>query len=173
LKRVYYDGILKDLFQRYRPSLLDELTGGVAVRQVLSGEFPLVQERRADLMLLLANRTILHLEFQSGNHRYMAHRMGIYGLLASMKYHRPIRQVVIYLGEKPMRMSRRVKVDRITVEYHLMDIRELDARQVRQYAVPIRSLQPGCAFHNLAQVVSPAAGSGRVAPPVRPVENGV
>ena len=135
-RRVYYDGILKDLFQYSRLTLLDELTGGVAVQEVLSAEFPLVQERRADLILLLADQTMLHIEFQSGNHRYMAHRMGIYGLLASMRYDRPMRQVVIYLGEGKMRMSNRLVVGRITVEYHLMDIREMDARKMLHSDLP-------------------------------------
>ena len=133
---AYYDGILKDLFQHYRPSLLDDLTGGVAVREVLSAEFPAVQERRADLILLLADGTLLHIEFQSGNHRYMAHRMGIYGLLASMRYGRRIRQAVIYVGEGKMRMSNRLEVGGITVEYRLMDIREVDAREMLRSGGP-------------------------------------
>jgi predicted transposase YdaD len=137
LKVAYYDAFLKDLFQQVPPSLLDELTGGVAVREVLSAELPLVQERRADLILLLADGSILHIEFQSANHRYMPHRMGIYGLLIAMQYRCPIRQVVIYLGDGKMRMSNRLEVGGIKVEYRLMDIREMDAREL------LRSSRPG------------------------------
>jgi predicted transposase YdaD len=137
LKIAYYDGFLKDLFQQLRPSLLDELTGGVAVREFLNAEFPLVQERRADLVLLLADGSILHLEFQSTNHRYMPHRMGIYGLMIAMQYRRRIRQVVIYLGDGKMRISNRAEVGGIRVEYRLIDIRELDAREL------LRSSRPG------------------------------
>jgi predicted transposase YdaD len=134
---VYYDSLLKDLFQQLRPTLLDELTGGVAVREVLSGEVPLVQVRRADLVLLLADESILHIEFQSGNDRYMPHRMGIYGLMIAMRYRRPLRQAVIYLGGGKMRMGDRVEVGGIRVEYRLIDIRDLDAREM------LRSGRPG------------------------------
>lgn len=62
-----YDLVVKDLFQRDHPSLLDRLTGGLAVREVLNVELARVEERRADLVLLLADGTILHIEFQSSN----------------------------------------------------------------------------------------------------------
>jgi hypothetical protein len=74
-----YDAILKDLFQRDHPSLLDQLTGGVPVKQFLNVEFPTILERRADLVLLLEDDSITHLEFQSDNDPDMVFREGIYG----------------------------------------------------------------------------------------------
>ena len=53
-----YDLVVKDLFQRDHPSLLDQLTAGVAVREVLNVELARVEERRADLVFSLADRTI-------------------------------------------------------------------------------------------------------------------
>src|SRR5260221_104414 len=87
-----YDLVVKDLFQRDHPSLLDQLTAGVAVREVLSVELARVEERRADLVLLLADGTILHIEFQSGNDKDMPYREGIYCLLLGQKYRGPVRQ---------------------------------------------------------------------------------
>ena len=55
-----YGGVLKDLFQRDHPSLLDLMTDGADIEEFLNVELPKVQERRADLMLLLKDRTILH-----------------------------------------------------------------------------------------------------------------
>ena len=72
-----YDLVVKDLFQRDHPSLLDQLTGGVAVQQVLSVELARVEERRADLVLLLADESIFHIEFQSGNDNEIPYREGI------------------------------------------------------------------------------------------------
>src|SRR5205809_5973142 len=66
-----YDLVIKDLFQRDHPSLLEQLTAGVAVREVLSVELARVEERRADLVLLLADGAILHIEFKSGNDKDM------------------------------------------------------------------------------------------------------
>ena len=123
-----YDLVVKDLFQRDRPSLLDQLTGGVAVREVLSVELARVEERRADLVLLLADETILHIEFQSGNDKDMPYREGIYCLLIGQKYRRPVRQVVLYVGHAKMRMVNHVDLGETRCAYMLMDIRQMDAR---------------------------------------------
>ena len=88
-----YDLVVKDLFQRDHPSLLDQLTGGVPVREILNVELARVEERRADLVLSLADRTILLIEFQSGNDQDMPYRMGIYCLLLGQKYRRRVRPV--------------------------------------------------------------------------------
>ena len=57
-----------------------------------------------DLVLLLEDDTILHVELQSGNHRDMAMRMAEYYLLLVRKYKVPVRQVVLYLGSRRMNM---------------------------------------------------------------------
>ena len=69
--RSKYDLVVKDLFQLDHPSLLDQLTAGVAVQEVLSVELARVDERRADWVLLLSVVTIPHLAFQSGNAKDM------------------------------------------------------------------------------------------------------
>jgi len=51
------DLVVKDLFERDHPSLPDQLTAGVAVREVPNVELARVEERRADLVLLLADVT--------------------------------------------------------------------------------------------------------------------
>src|SRR2546427_1498437 len=123
-----YDLVVKDLFQRDHPSLLDQLTAGVAVRAVLSVELARVEERRADLVLLLADESISHIEFQSGNDKDIPFREGIYCLLLGQKYRRRVRQVVLYLGQAKMRVEDRVDLGETKVAYRLMDIREMDAR---------------------------------------------
>ncbi len=52
-ERLRYDTVLKDLFQRDRPKLLERLTGGKRVKQTLNVELAMVAERRADLLLEL------------------------------------------------------------------------------------------------------------------------
>ena len=125
-----YDLVVKDLFQRDHPSLLDQLTAGVAVREVLSVELARVEERRADLVLLLADGTILHIEFQSGNDRDMPYREGIYCLLLGQKYRRRVRQAVVYVGQAKMRMADHVDLGETKSAYTLMDIRQMDARKL-------------------------------------------
>jgi len=103
------------------------LTGGVAVREVLNVELARVEERRADLVLLLADGTLLHIEFQSGNDKDMAYREGIYCLLLGQKYRRKVRQVVLYVGHAKMRMDDHVDMGETRCAYTLMDIRQIDA----------------------------------------------
>jgi hypothetical protein len=125
--RSKYDLVVKDLFQRDHPSLLDQLARGVAVREFLNIELARIEERRADLVLLLADGTILHIEFQSCNDRNMAYREGFYCLLIGQKYRRPVRQVVLYMGQAKMKMEDHVAMGPTTFSYTLRDIREIDA----------------------------------------------
>jgi hypothetical protein len=126
--------------------LLDRLTGGVAVRESLNVEFAAVSERRADLLFLLEDDSIFHLDFQSENDRDMAYREGIYGLMAGQKYRRRIRQTVLYTGPARMHMRDRLDLGEIQVSYRLVDIRDFDAEAFLQ------SGQPGdCALALLAR----------------------
>ena len=63
-KTSKYDLVVKDLFQRDHPSLLDQLTAGVPVREVLNIELARVEERRADLVLLMADGNAQEIRFQ-------------------------------------------------------------------------------------------------------------
>ncbi|MEZ5352046.1 MAG: hypothetical protein R2762_05370 [Bryobacteraceae bacterium] len=124
----HYDAVLKDLFQQDRPTLLTELIGVRRPRSFLNSEFAVVEKRIADLLLLLDDETILHLDFQSTNHPGMAHREGIYALMASEKYGgRRVEQIVIYMGKARMRMPDRLDIGVVRTAYRLIDIRELDA----------------------------------------------
>ena len=123
-----YDSVIKDLFQRDRSSvLLDLLTGGVPVRQILNVELAKHLERRADAVFLLEDESIFHLEFQTRNDQEMPYREGIYCLLLGKKYRRRIRQAVIYLGEAKMRMQDKLDLGQTKVAYTLIDIRDIDA----------------------------------------------
>ncbi len=126
--------------------MLDRLTGGVAVRESLNVEFAAVSERRADLLFLLEDDSIFHLDFQSENDRDMAYQEGIYGLMAGQKYRRRIRQTVLYTGPARMHMRDRLDLGEIQVSYRLVDIRDFDAEAFLQ------SGQPGdCALALLAR----------------------
>ena len=136
-ERLSYDVVLKDLFQRDRPSLLSTLTKGVAVRESLNVELALVKERRADLFLLLVDDTIFHLDFQSENDAEILYRTGVYGILGAQKYKRKIHQVVIYMGEPKMTMPGYLDIGDIKVACLLIDIREFGAAEL------LRSSRPG------------------------------
>jgi predicted transposase YdaD len=126
--RVRYDAILKDLFQRDRPSLLDRFTGGVAIREALNTDFLAVDERRPDVLFLLVSGSLLHIEFQSANDSAMVYRMGRYAAMIGERYRdRQIHQVVLYTGQERLRMSASVDLGLTKLAYELHDIREFDA----------------------------------------------
>ena len=130
--RNNYDPVIKGLFQRERPSvLLEQLTGGVAVRQVLNVELSKPLERRADAVFLLADGSIFHLEVQTSNDDEMPYREGVYGFLLGQKYkRRRINQAVLYLGEERLRMPSELDLGQAKVAYTLIDIREIDAARL-------------------------------------------
>jgi hypothetical protein len=70
--------VLKELFPMDHPSLPEQLTGGVHVREFLNVEFPQVMQRRADLVALLEDDSGFHFEFQGQNDKHIAYREGIY-----------------------------------------------------------------------------------------------
>ncbi len=135
--RFNHDGLLKDMLQHDRPALLDWLTGGVAVREFLNVEFPKLIERRLDLVMLLSDGSLLHLEVQGSNDRNMAYREGVYCFLLGQKYQRrKIRQVVLYVGRARMRMASGVNLGETAGAYTLADIRELDVEAMLASSCP-------------------------------------
>jgi predicted transposase YdaD len=134
--RFDFDGALKDLFQQDRPTLLDHVTGGLAIREFLNVELPKVQQRRVDLVLLLADGSILHLEFQSTNQPDMPYRMAIYHVLLADRYRRPLRHVVLYVGQAKMRMTGRLDTGLMQFTYNLKDIREIQAETLLETGKP-------------------------------------
>ena len=134
--RFNYDVVVKDLFQRDHPSLVDHLTGGVKVLEFLNLELAAVEERLADLLILLEDDTILHIDFQSDNDGDRVYREGLYCVMAAWKYKRRVQQVVLYMGAPNMRMDDHKDMGSVQVTYRLMDIRELDAESMLAGARP-------------------------------------
>ena len=152
-----YDAVVKDLFQKDHPSLLDQLTGGVKIRAFLNVDLAKVLERRADLVVLLEDKTILHIEFQSTNDKDMAYRAGIYCVLLGHRYHCRVRQVILYTGQAKMRMPDGVDLGETRIAYRLIDIRTLESETL------IASGRPG----DLALAMLANGGPDRVVEIIR------
>ena len=78
------------------------------------------------MVLSLQDDTILHIEFQSTN-RYMAYRMLEYWPLIKRRFRRPLRQVVLYVGQPKVTMVSRLDEDELRFGYDVVDIREIEA----------------------------------------------
>jgi predicted transposase YdaD len=124
-----YDAALKILLQATAGSLLRQLAGVTVVRW-LNVEMSQVQSSRVDLLGMTEEGELVHIELQSSNDPDMALRMAEYALRIYRQFRRFPRQIVLYVGEAPVRMEAAWSERGFAFEYALIDIRDLDAAEL-------------------------------------------
>ena len=125
-----YDIVLKDLLYDMPASFIYVISGMKAV-ELLNVELPEVRKRNPDLLLLLDDDSILHIELQAYNDVRMAERMLEYKLLIKQRYKdKEVRQVVVYVGDDKMQMSDSIECEGLSYRFRLMDIREVDCEDM-------------------------------------------
>jgi hypothetical protein len=120
-----YDVALKLLLQGPATLTMRELTG-TAIAKWLDVELPKVQNLRLDLLGETADGGLVHLELQSSNDAAMPLRMIEYCLGVRRLFGQFPRQILVYVGEAPMRMESKLRGPDLSFEYRLIDIRTLD-----------------------------------------------
>jgi hypothetical protein len=122
-----YDVALKLLLRGSAKLTMRELTG-TAVESWLDVELSkVVQNTRVDLLGETAkDKGLVHLELQSGNDATMPLRMAEYCLGVFRLFGRFPRQVLLYVGEAPLRMESELRGDDVWFRYRAVDIRDLD-----------------------------------------------
>ena len=124
------DITLRDVIQEIPPKFIQILTGKKA-KKLLDTSLPEVKERRADFLVELEDGSIFHLELQTQNDKNMPFRMLEYFVLISSKYpNRNIKQMVLYVGEKPLNMKDSIETENLSYSYKLMDIREISCEEL-------------------------------------------
>jgi len=124
-----YDVALKNILTRPGSSVLNQLTGASSLKW-LNVEAPKVNNRRVDLLGELPDRSLVHIELQSRNEKDFPLRMAEYLFGIGRQYGRLPRQVVLYVGEAPLRMKDHVEGPDVLVRFHLVDIRDLDGEEL-------------------------------------------
>jgi hypothetical protein len=124
-----YDIALKSVLTRRTGGVLTRLTGREVVRWHNS-ELPEVRSRHADLLGETADQTLVHVELQSTNDPRMALRMLEYAVAIQRGFERFPEQLVLYVGEAPLRMQGRVGAAALAFECRIADIRELDGEEI-------------------------------------------
>src|ERR1039457_4429283 len=124
-----YDVALKLLLQGSAKLTLRELTG-TAIAKWLDVELPKVQNLRLDLLGQTVDGGLIHLELQSSNDAAMPFRMIEYCLGVQRLFGQFPRQILLYVGEAPMRMESKLRGPDLSFEYRLIDIRELDGERL-------------------------------------------
>ncbi len=124
------DITLRDIIQEIPPKFVQLLSGKKA-KKLLDTSLPEVKERRADFLVELEDGSIFHLELQTQNDKNMPFRMLEYFILISSKYpDKSIKQMVLYVGEKPLNMKNKIETENLSYSYRLMDIREISCEEL-------------------------------------------
>src|SRR5882724_1648232 len=124
-----YDVALKLLLRGSAKLTMRALTG-TTVEKWLDVELPKVQNTRVDLLGETSDASLVHLELQSGNDTAMPLRMAEYCLSVFRLFERFPRQVMLYVGEAPMRMGNELRGADVWFRYRAIDIRELDGDEL-------------------------------------------
>jgi hypothetical protein len=120
-----YDVALKLLLRLPGLLALKELTGS-AIDTWVDAEFPKIQNIRADLLGTTSDGHLIHLELQSSNDGSMPLRMAEYSLGIFRLFRQFPRQILVYVGELPLRMQTELDGPDFSFRYRAVDIRTLD-----------------------------------------------
>ncbi|MBF0426108.1 MAG: DUF4351 domain-containing protein [Magnetococcales bacterium] len=127
--RSQYDTTLKDLFTQPPQRLLQAIIGRQAKR-MLPVEFASTQKRVPDLLFLLDDDTIFHLELQ-GRPEKMNWRMLMYYALIRQRYpKRTLFQRILYVGERPWHAQPVITEPCLRFHYEVVDMRSVDCREL-------------------------------------------
>jgi hypothetical protein len=125
-----YDISLKLILRGSGVGALQTLTGGAAVERWLDVEMPEVRSTRVDLLGEMAGGDLLHIELQSTNDPRMALRMAEYCLRVYRLFDRFPRQILLYVGNSPLRMETELNASKLAFGYEAVDIRDFDGERL-------------------------------------------
>jgi predicted transposase YdaD len=120
-----YDIALKALLRASAASVLRQVSGE-SVSEWLDTETPEVKTSSVDLLGVTTEGHLLHVELQSSNDSTMVLRMAEYCLRIYRQHKKFPKQIVLYIGDAPLRMKASLTGPDLTFRYSLFDIRTLD-----------------------------------------------
>jgi len=124
------DKTLRDIIQNIPQKFVSILTGKKGTK-ILDNTFPSTKERVADLVLELEDSSIFHLELQTQNDKSMPFRMLEYYLLLKQRYpNKPIKQMVLYVGDGKPNMPNFLETDNLRFSYELRDIKDIECKEL-------------------------------------------
>lgn len=128
-----YDHIVKETIQSLVLELLRHTTDlRLTEYQLVYPELPKTLEKEADFVLRTrqadGTEELVHLEFQAFNDPAMLARMLLYFGLLHFTYRLPVRQIVFYFGQAPVRMPTRHRQRNVDFTYELIDLEAISYR---------------------------------------------
>ncbi|QID33441.1 Rpn family recombination-promoting nuclease/putative transposase [Pampinifervens florentissimum] len=133
------DIVLKDVFEEI-PHRLSKILAPAPIKELLPTNFPST-ELRVDFLARLEDESILHIEFQSFNDTNMPFRMLRYYLAILERYpSSPIKQLLVYVGNRKLRMKSRLRLRNLSFSYEMIDIRQIDCKVLLESPDPMDRL---------------------------------
>jgi predicted transposase YdaD len=120
-----FDGVIKLLIQGSGGEPFRQLRLG-QVKKWLNVDLPTTQHRCVDLLCLTTDGKLVHIELQATNESSMPYRMAEYALTIRRTFGKYPKQVVLYVGNKPLRMKAGFRTEGMRFRYRLVDVRDLD-----------------------------------------------
>ena len=127
-----YDVALKSLLQRSLTGSVMADWAGVRIARWHNTDLPVVRSRRADLLGEDRKGHLFHIELQSRNDPDMALRMLEYACAIRRKFGSFPRQLVLYVGSPPLKMSGSLATAGISFSCRVADIRDADPEKLLQ-----------------------------------------
>ena len=123
-----YDNPLKEILQDAMPALL-RLLKLPGVARSLNVELPRLNRVVPDLVFELVDESVLHIDAQAKNQAQFEWRCLDYYSAIQQQYWPPeIVQVVIYLGDEPLRIPAKISHRRLTYQYEILELAKVPAR---------------------------------------------
>ena len=129
-----YDKIVKENIESIIPALMNSvLKFKVLESTVIREKLQQTKEKEADVLRIITdpsgNKFILHLEFQVDDYKKMVYRMADYWVLLKSKYPFPVRQFVIFIGDKEPAMRTVLSEDDNHFQFKLINITQFNYLQ--------------------------------------------
>ncbi len=131
-----FDVALKNLLQRQMEGGYLSILTGLQITEWLGTELDEVRSRRADLLGRTREGVLVHVELQATNDPKMALRMAEYALAICRRYKSLPVQIVLYLGEKPLRMEPELSGLGWTYRCQIVDIRDVPTENLLSSNLP-------------------------------------
>ncbi len=133
------DIALKDIFEEI-PHRLSKILAPAPIKELLPTNFPST-ELRVDFLARLEDESVLHIEFQSFNDPNMPFRMLRYYIAILERYpSSPIKQLLVYVGNRKLRMKSKLRLRNLSFSYEMIDIRQIDCKVLLESPDPMDRL---------------------------------
>jgi hypothetical protein len=119
------DITLKSLISEAGEDILNYLAGVGRVKAWLNVELPRVRNPRVDLLARLESGALIHVELQSTN-EMTPQRMLEYGVGIWRQEGAFPRQLLLYVGNDPVRITNHIQTGALDYQFQLVDIPDLD-----------------------------------------------